>query len=313
MKKIMMIAAGAAMMFGVVSCNKESETVNNATMYVSTYSLATRTGMSPVVSLTRYAVYVDFTTMKSTVSTDNLNIGGSAIGFKTAEMDYKAGYTAALGENQRRSFAQMQGTDVTTQGSMPITNMNCQLTYAAVNNDTQLVNQLKNELQQNPIAVPNSLTREGSIYVYMQYKLGDTLVRTFWTDMMYTGTTTTTYPQATEPYTTDKITYRVVMKQNATGSRLADVYFYNAKFADSDKAPSLNFVLKDLPLTFGDYGFKIEAQNVNPVMANTPNTKYVFNNISITSTTDMAGMTCDYQVAGVYRGSFSGKTVFPAK
>lgn len=303
------------MMFGAVSCNKDSETVNNTTMYVKTYSLATRTGMAPAVSLTTYAVYVDFVNMKSTVSTDNLSIGGSALSFKTSEMDYKAGYSSALGENQRRSFAQMQGTDVTSQASMPITNMNCQLTYAATNNNTKLVNSLKSELEQKPISVPNSLTYEGSLYVYMQYKLGDTLIRTFWSDMLYSGTTTTTYPQSADPYTTDNITYRVVMNQEATGAYKADVYFYNAKFANSDKAPSVNFVLKDLPLTFGDYGFKIEAQNVNPVMLNenTPNPKYVFNKISITSTSDMAGMSCDYQVAGVYRGSFNGKTLYPAK
>ncbi len=146
-------------------------------------------------------------------------------------------------------------------------------------------------------------------YILMSYDYGNKYnVRTMWTDMTFTGSTTTSFSAmgATQSYTTKDAKYRVILNIK---EKKATVIIYDAKFAE--QMPSItNIVLKDLPLTLNSYGYTISGTNVVPEVyesgTGVPNNKYTFDEFEFSSEGNLTQGTCRYKVAGAMNGYFSG-------
>lgn len=306
MKKIALLACGALIM-GVTSCNKESEPINTQTITIETYSLVSKSGSAPVVAPTTYKYYSNLTAMTTQISTEDLSTGTGVLKFQTDMIPFIYGYNISIDKEKGHPFRFMKAADAGGTPT-PVTKLRCDLTECTNANNKTLIGSLENQLKANPLLVP---ANKG--YSFMQYTLGEYDVKTFWPDMLYTGSTMTQYPGDGSPYENENITYRVKMNLSKADNYTADVFFYNAKFAE--KAPAVNFVLKDLPLKFSLMGFEISAENVDPVMVpeNTPNTRFRFDSFKLLSTPGMDGMTCRYKVAGIYEGEASGMFLYPVQ
>lgn len=301
--------ASAALLLGMASCNKESDIKQTTTLYVDTYSLVTNTtGGNPSVSKNRYNFVFDQVAGTAVMSVENLLYN---LPIKTKSVKYGSFFSTVMGKDEMQSCSLMEAADATEVPQTPVTDLHADITSVANPNNRSLLNKLDKVLAVNPLKYPG--TQRASLYADIQFRSGNYLVRTFWPDMLYTGSTSTQYPGADEPYSTDNIVYRVSMNLEKAGEYTADVYFYNAKFAPSDKAPSVNFVLKGLKLEFSDLGFKISGKDVDPEMIpeKTPNSKYRFDEIMIMSSVDMMRIeSCRYKVATVFSGNFSGTGVY---
>lgn len=150
-------------------------------------------------------------------------------------------------------------------------------------------------------------------FTFMQYSIGSKYtVRTFWNDLTFTGTTSTSHPGGT--FSSDKVMYRVVM--NIKDGK-ATVILYNAKFAEN--MPELtNIVLENLPIDFKNYGYVIKASNVTPKVfeggEGTPNTKFIFSNFELASSGNLSTAHCSYEVnGGAFKGDFSGSCITTLK
>ena len=143
-------------------------------------------------------------------------------------------------------------------------------------------------------------------YVCMSYDLGSKYnVRTLWTDMTFTGTTTTSMPSMA-PYTNNDVKYRVILNIK---EKKATVIIYDAKFAD--KMPSItNIVLKDLPLTLSIHGYTITGKDIVPEVyeggVGVPNSRYKFDEFEFSSEDNLTEGICTYTVAGSMNGYFKG-------
>lgn len=311
MKKTLLFAA-AVLGLSAVSCVKDDDPQITETTYYDTYSLAIPVAGTPVVSPTKYVFTIDGVASTGRMSTDNLVLGGGNVGFTTKPMPYKVGLYNVHGKPM--AFGFLEGTNIAASGDKEITNYRCQMTNASNTNSDSLLNKLTDVLKANPLSRPS--TSKVSTYLSMQYYYGtEWKVMTFWKDMLYTGNTVTRYSSSPAPYVTGTITYRVAMNLDDAKNYTADVYFYNAKFADNPKAPTLNFVLKGLPLKFTSAGYEISVENVDPVMVpeNTPNTAFPFTKFGLRSTSDLSGIVCSFEVAGRYQGDFSGNGLYLAK
>lgn len=160
---------------------------------------------------------------------------------------------------------------------------------------------------------PRIMQNETAHFVKMNYTLSDFWrVRTFWRDMTFSGSTTTSYPGMQAPYSTESISYRVVMNlDNPTGAFTADVIFYNAMFAPN--MPSLSaIVIKDLALEFTQNGYTVSGQNIVPSMLEgqelLENPTYTFDDFRMNVGGDyMQQCDIDYTVGHMFSGSFTGK------
>lgn len=145
----------------------------------------------------------------------------------------------------------------------------------------------------------------------MHYNIGqEYVVRTFSADACYKGETATTFTDAEGDkgeYKNSKIVYRVILDVD---KMTADVYIYQAKFAE--QAPSLSkLLLENLAVTITADGYTVEGSDVVPKMVegdtSTPVARFPFNTFRMTTTGDMMNSAViEYTVAGRYAGYFTG-------
>lgn len=151
------------------------------------------------------------------------------------------------------------------------------------------------------------------------YNIGDTYrVRTFPINSFFKGNTVTTYPQSPDPYTTDGITYRIIVKNNGNGSDgkpvtySADAIMYNAKFSSNDREPLKTAILiPDLDIEFNPNGITITGNNIIPSVYEagdfTENPAFIINEFNFeTSNSNYTDARIYFKVAGIYEGNFDG-------
>lgn len=304
MNKIALTAGVALLMTGAVSCVGEGEEKRTVSQPASAYVLAMPVdGGEASVSKSDFRFDFDIVNSKVTMIAQDVVLDGNATTITAQDLPY---YSALITlEGKQYGCYHMAGSTTTAP---TVTSLNGDLTFASYTNVEELVGKkLKSVLEVNPLNRPAAGT--AMPYLFASFKYNDKWnISTFWNDMLFCGNTTTRYPGMTEAYNTEGITYRAVLTFGKEGYK-ADLYFYNAKFAE--KAPELNFVLKDLDLTVDRYGrFIIQGEKVAPVMIpeGSPNTRFTFDNVKMT--TNMKTMTGDYSVAGIYTGQFSGTSAY---
>ena len=163
------------------------------------------------------------------------------------------------------------------------------------------------------IGIPTISPSEYGPHTFLSYKIGDSyLVKTFFPDLYFKGTTNTQYKYKGEDktYENKNILYRLVFNKFFNK---ADLVIYEGKFAAEQPSSGVYkyLVLKNLPVVFKDGGYSIEASNIIPQYPEGGTLEsqqyFVFNRISIKSGQDtLADISIDFDVAGMYKGEFRG-------
>lgn len=297
MKKTLLISAAAVMMLAA-SCS-DSESKSESTYNIPILNLVTSTDGSsePVVSGSLYNYKLD--QMNSTMEiAAKVSVGNNSyVEFTTNPVTYKPLYYSIGGIVYEVIQAESYLAGKTNNGET-LNDLYCELTSFV--NIPPVIEGLPD------ISVPVGK------YTFMQYNIGTKYaVRTFWNDLTFKGNTSTTYPGGT--FSSKEIMYRVVMDVN---KNKATVILYNVQLAE--KMPVLtNIVLEDLPLSFNNGGYIIKAENITPKQfeggSGTPNSNYVFTKFELSSYGDLSTANCNYEVNGMFTGTFSGSCISPVK
>lgn len=301
MKKINICALAALALF-TAACDKNGESTKMVqTMNYNAYSLVIPSTGNPTYCKSTYSFAFDVMNESAVVKCEDLSVTGTNRSFSTTDVPFYTGWVNVDNNQYQKILV------VASNAGEDVTNLRAEITPGSWTNDKTLINSLTNQISSDPITIPQNTNPCN--YLYMQYNLGTNVVRTFWPDLLFKGTTVTEYPGMPGPYSTTGFTYRVKMKLDDAANPKADVYFYNAKFAETEKAPTVNFVLQDLPLEFSSKGYSIAANDVVPVLVpeNTPFPRFTFNNFRLQSNPEMGQISCSFTVADIYTGTFSGK------
>lgn len=300
MKKTLLMGALAVAGLSLTSCsNDPSENSISSNYLIPAYNLFTDgSGQTqPFVGIGKYNfsfLFPDNTVAESVSQMPGP--GGSLISFNTAASPF----TASVVELDAENMEVISFSTNAVENNPNVSNIKCLLTQAAY---------APGEAQ-----VPG-YTRffpsESQHFVVTQYNYANWLVRSFWPDMTFKGTTNTQMPQGHFENTTTS--YRVVMHResdNTIGDK-ADVIMYNALFAQG--MPELTIVVKDLDLKFTNMGYEISGSNITPFMVEAGQLqeapRYVFNSMSIDVTGDLTSMNARFTVANVFTGNFTGASI----
>lgn len=296
MKKALFLTLGLGAVLGLASCS-DDQNKSTMTYNVQSYNLVTSVDGSkdPVVAASTYKFDFDMMNTTATVGTEITGLGlGANVSFVTGSIPYTGGFY--YGEDgMLRELIKMESFK---QGS--IYNMEVQLFTPA---------NVAPEVNGAPKISMPAMGR----YLVMNYQSGDnTKVRTFWSDVTFCGTTTTTYQMkgVDKQFSNKDMKYRVVMDLQ---NKKATVVFYDAKFAEEMPMSISAIELANLDLTFTQNGYTIEGKNVTPSTyegdTKVPNTSYVFDNFSLVTVGELTSTTINYEVAGMYKGSFEGSYI----
>ena len=303
MKKITLIAS-VALLMAATSCNNKQDFHSTSTFNLESYSLVTGPNQDAAVTLTNYTFITDNYNYTLMLNSDDLVIGGNKVDFSTTEMPMVYGVIRMKGAKEYSSFYLSESKSAGNVGSMPITDVFADFTTCTNTYNDSIVNLLADQLKLNPIVYPRT-----KIYSETQFKVGDFQIRTFWKDMLFTGTTNVAGGGLDTPTTASKPSYRVLMNLDTPGSYKADVFMYNISFLGGEN--TVNYVVKGVPVRFDNNGFVIECSDVTPEAIalktdqTAPAIKLSTLNIR-SSSQDLTKAECRYQIEGSYTCSFSG-------
>ncbi len=298
MKKISLICLIAAVAVVMSSCLGDPEDKRTYSITVSNMIIPDDVNAPVTVSHNcTYNLSADYISHKLTVNTTNLSLPGmSDLSFTSNVMDCT---NVSSGPNFSGSFG--RGSAHLSNG-MDITGLNG--FYTSLVYSVEVTGDPFRFYVTNPMLV-------------MNYHAGNYTVKTFSMNPFFRGTTITKYkarPEEGEEEGREKTfsygdaTYRVNFAQDM---KTANVIIYNAKFALEMPNALQAVVLKDLPVELTHSEYVIKASNVIPEVLEggvlIPYQRFVFNNFTLTTTSnDLTEVQCEYQVAGMYRGSFTG-------
>ena len=280
----------------LTSCLGEPESETSFSIKVSNMIIPDDLGEE--VKVTHNCIYnlrIDGVKNKIIVSTSSLSLNGNSnLSFTSNAMDglVIAGFGSESGSFARGTAKLSNGQEVSSINGYYTSIVN----YYEVTGDPFPVTSVR------PMLV-------------MNYRVGNSTVRTFCADSFFRGETTTSYslgPNAPEKnFTTSDAVYRVKFAEDM---KTASVVIYNVQFAEEMQKKLTAVVLKDLPVTLGHRGYIISGTDLVPEMLDdsglTPMPRYTFDRISIESTdAQLTSIRCDYTVAGSFKGVFEGITV----
>ncbi len=277
------------------ACSTEVDDTTQSVRYTTVNLITPLDGSDAYATEGAYTFDLNLTRLYGTVSTSNLKIGNKEYSFTTDTVS-TLNYTGMYGFFIQ--FNNVQGY-LNSDKSLPLTNANFHITSLFYYPET---------------SVPGySEKQENMPYIIGQYTAGDWYVVTMQRDATYVGTTTTSYLDidgSAQSYENTGMYYRLIFDID---NNTVDVIIYQAKFASA--APQLTgILLKNLPVTFRNGAFSIDAENVIPSIIEgsswTELPSYVFNTFSLSSTnTSLTKIRMNYTVAGSYHGTFEGACV----
>lgn len=152
---------------------------------------------------------------------------------------------------------------------------------------------------------------------FITYHVNDYIVKTFAENSYFAGETVTQYPTegGQETFKNSDPIYRV---QFSSDMKKADVVIYKACFAKSMKDKGIvleGIYVKGLDVKLTRSGYELSGTDIIPESlgdggALLPYERYKFDSINIrTVNGDMSQISCDYVVASVFRGTFTGYSV----
>lgn len=304
MKKSLLIGALLLGGLALTSCNNDSsEPTSTVSNVIPTYNLFTDpTGsQAPFVGIGNYNYTMTYPETTATIMVSSMPVpGGSNISFTTDPVPFKVYYWDM--DNDKKAEVVDLGSGIKSSNPA-VSDIKCILSQAAYAPAEVKVPGFADRF------VPSSLFH----FTLMHYYYNNWFVRTFWPDMTFRGTTTTSGPGMDSAFESNLTSYRVVMQRNDDNSlkNKADLIMYNASFAQN--MPPITIVVKDLDLAFNNNGYEITGTNVVPYMIEsdelqlTP--KFTFDNIKLSVTGDLTSMTSQFTVAHVFKGLFIGQSI----
>lgn len=299
MKKIFTIAAVSALLGpSLVSCNTDGENTITYNYTATAYNLYTPLdgSESHYIQSANYELKILAHEYNVVTTANGMAIpGGGKVDFQLKKLSYEL-YTGAV-DNKGVALYKFGAANATEIGAS-VDDFSAYFTQSCFVPETISALNL-------PITVPNvSGNAVGfaglPFYFISNYKLDNRwLVRTFWPDQTFDGTTTM---NSNGTVTDNKsMRYRVIMKTDASGviGNVADVVIYNAKFVGDDaKSLGVAVVLKNLNLEFSSQGWTVTGTNIEgQTVTNNKlefNPDYKFDNFSATASGDMTNMNCAY-------------------
>lgn len=256
MKKITLIAS-AALLMAATSCNNKQDFHSTSTYKLESYSLVTGPNQESAVTLTEYVFATDNYNYTLKLSSDNLVIGGNKVDFATSEMPMVYGVIRMAGAQAASSFYLSESANAAPTGATPITNVFADFTTCVNTLNDSIIKALDGQLRKNPIEYPRT-----RIYSETQFKLGEYKVRTFWKDMIYTGTTNVVTADMEMIQKSQTPSYRVLMNLDKPGQYTADIYLYDVSYLNTETP--VNYVIKGVPVQFNAGGFIMTGSDVEP-------------------------------------------------
>lgn len=306
MKQYLFISA-LAVMISFSSCSKDGYNEITRTIGAPAITLITSNSdgsVSVIPGTYSFSITMTDTETTGSVTSPEIIANNTSLAFSTDVQTYKSSGYDVFFENAHGTVG---------NSSMELNNANFQALYLYDKEFNKYNGFYFNtaEVGKYTFAISNY----SNLYMTLaSYNLGSAYsARTFPVDCFFVGNTTTTYPQSDTPYNTDKIMYRVMMKQDKeTGKFSADMLLYDAKFSGVPAEPTkVAILVPNLNVEFSATGVSISGENVVPSVYESgeyvPNETYVFNNIRFTTTNSLyTEATIDYTVMGVFHGYFSG-------
>lgn len=243
MKKFLLASAAFGLMMGLNSCKLENDDSSNyQSIPYNAINLVIPQNGTPMAAPDNYTlVYYPYSASMS-VSSKALSLGVGTSPFTTSQMPYTvAAFTDRYG----------QGYYEVTKFSGASGNFN----GTAISNLSGYTSQLVNLL---PSTVPNfpAYPYIARAALVMHYTANtDYDVYTFAQDAVYYGNTTVvSLSEEDLPFVNDETLYRVVFHNDL---KQADILFCNAKFNEMMPSNRINFLVKNLDVTFTKTGYTI--------------------------------------------------------
>lgn len=311
MKKIFTFGVISSMLVaGLASCDKTGKDEMVINFDALTYNLIT-----PLDGSEDYSVYQNVYSLKIEAHNSTVEIAsptmlmpnGGKLNFELPALKYTL-YQGII--DQRYAAAYKFDTNAAGENNSQVKNLAAYFTQACYLPSD--VNYLDMKVTVPNVASSMSGFPGYPLYFVANYELNDQwLVRTFWPDQSFRGTSVINNAGAI--FENKDILYRIVMKIDATGviGKKADVVLYNAKFdEDPDVVAVPAILLKDLNLTFSSKGWQISGSNItgNTVQDGTlaPNADYMFDSFEASATGDLVSMNCNLLLNGKFSTTFTG-------
>lgn len=300
MKKQLLLAAGAAMLL-TASCDKESESTMNQTIYTLNYI----TGVTPTgapdgeasISSGAYTFNFNIGQQNCTLNIENLPSDVSSKNIVTPELSYST--------NPKDGSIRINPPILSGSGlDVKFNELMFATAFYAAPTDVTIT------------GVPSQATPSNYFgYLLTNYTVNNTyLVRTLFTDMVFKGNTMTSVNGTPGNFSTEDILYRVYFTKLDKNEKKANMVIYNAKFAEAMPV-KVNLLLEDLDVVLEPAGIRIKGENVVPKMSEgyttTPATNFPFDKIEfVIGGAVLNSGYCNYEVAGKYTGIFTGNYLF---
>ncbi|MCH5218557.1 MAG: hypothetical protein J1F07_08450 [Muribaculaceae bacterium] len=243
------VAAGLALS----SCSLDNDNDGNNNYVTNTYPCCNlvipAAGEAPFATVATYNLTFYTTTGDVSISTTDLVLGYGTQKFTSSTMPSETKFYSVDWTNQTLDVTSFAGGSCSENG-LVIQNIKG---YAS-----SVVNVLGSEY---PII--SDYPYKFRIPLVMSYTANhDYTVKTFMPDAIYRGTNNVVGGNMDgSVFTSEDLLLRVVFSDNL---KSADVIFYNAKFS-SMMPRAINFVLKDLPVTYTKDGYEIKNPDGKPV------------------------------------------------
>ena len=263
MKKLLSMAMfGAALT--LASCSTDVDNSDSINAYIYNYVTRSNGQGDPKVDGCYYKFDFNWDQRHVGVTTDQINIGGE----NKLSFVYNALPLSSNGTGT--TFWSESNTPVTASNGQQVTNfkfeLNPGINLPPVNlPDANLSEDIAGNKPKVSLgfALPVAYTYQGPslMFTKMSYEIGrEYLVRTFWEDNVFSGTTNTTVNRnAAMGYQSDKPAYRVKLDMK---KKKATVVLYNAKF--NERMPEMNLILLDLDVNYTNSGIVVTGSNVVP-------------------------------------------------
>lgn len=286
----------------MTSCNK-NESEYTSDFQVLTTNLVTNLKTDDVkVSSCSYIIHTSIPAWQATVSTQQLMLGDTYFFFYSSDSDYSSNIYQF---NTNGDLKQGQLVTIYTLSALADNQSNL-----PIDGRNFVVSSLTHYHSLEP---GSSYAAPYSPAVVAQYTVGsDYLVKTINNDVVYEGTTITTYPSGADggesSFVNTKMSYRFVIDIK---TNTAKMIIYDARFAEAMPVELAAIVVEGLQVNWLPGSYEIKGENLTPYVYEgtnkVPYEAFTFNSISFEPTNDkLTQAKITYKVAGRYEGTFTG-------
>lgn len=283
------------LLIGLTACDNNEYTNTRSRSCNPVNLIMANDGTSIISSGSVYGFTLKFgyNGQEGTFNINNLVINNNSINFETEEQSY-----ATSNSLQEAYF----------------TNLVSDTPNVSISNSTFLITPFLYDLKFNN-EKEMTLVYTGQDFVVAQYTLNNNYtIKTIPPVTVWAGTTTSSYYNGGEEikFPTNTIYYSIQINFDESGKPTGELNMYNAKFTENPREPvKTQIKVEGLEVSYENGALTLSGENIEPLLPDgtnwTPNPNYIFNSINFQTTSpNLMNGHLDFQVAGMYNGSFDG-------